>query len=288
VTSPVVVVHSDELHAHGARTTNRATDFLSNLGGVATDGWPSQGAVNDGQESAKRAGQAMHDRQAERGAAVTAAANGYDGTDQQSASLIKGVANSQVEQFDMAKYMQGIGALEGPVASLLSGMLSPLGSLAQAAEVPLTAGASALQGTLSAAGQIAARQTPEAPRLPLDSLSGPGSGGGSTPAGGSATSPSGGTVAPSSPPSLNPYERLEDDHKHVVLASDHAPVPGVGGMGMGGMPMGRSIEGGSGTTAKTAKYRIVGAGEPVIKVPVDDPEPQLEPVSTPAPEIRGI
>lgn len=232
-------VDPGDLWSHGLRSQNRATDYYHTNPGVADDGWPSQRAYADAHDSMAGAGRAFGDRQDERGRAVGAAADGFTGQDE-----------------GASKLLQGVGSLLGPAMQALAALgqgfyqgLAQFGS----------AGAQALSGLFTAGSTLASQGLPKGVQMGA-SLGVGGNAGGSSGGGAPVAPPLGATLPPTDvaghttpPKDGRPQGR---DGELVVQ-----PVAGVGGMGMGGMPMARSADS-QGKHRAPPTYQVVTEDDP--------------------------
>jgi hypothetical protein len=269
VTGPVVDVDPDGLYGHAARAQNRATDFhVAPLPLDTGGGFASPQAVDDGQQSAGGAGAAFGNRQDARGRAVKAAADGYVGQDKQSAGVLDALSGQGGQEFDMAKYMQGVGAVLAPFGSSVSGMsqalVSPFTTALQAGAQELGAMFQAAGGLL---GQPLGRLTPQAGALAGAEAP---SGGAAAPAVGADTKPSAGLGSPVAGNGAPDRADRDNNHEHEHVTSVNGSYPTGGGMGM---PLTRGLDSGGGATGPTTTKRVVVPGEKIRPPEEEHPEP---------------
>jgi hypothetical protein len=246
MSGPIVQLDPEQLWSHGHRASARAADYYADYPPlIAQDGWPSQQAYADGHESMAGAGRSFAARQDARGQAVGAAANGFVGNDNDSAKLI-----------------QALGSVLGPgLQALASAFQGGVQGLAQLGSQTMTAGAQALGSMLTAGGSLLSKASPAsvagAGSTPVVGGAGVGAGSG---AGSSATQPAAG-LGPSSAPYQGRHRAPEPTEEHKVV-----PVSALATMsGMGGIPMGRSTEGGVGTKVTTKRIVTGDESDPITE-----------------------
>jgi hypothetical protein len=234
MTAPGVDLDPLDLRGHAYRSQSRADDYPTPYPpDVPQDGWPSQQAYDRAHKSMADAGGVFADRQRKRGDAVNGAADGFTGQD-----------------FDAAKMLQGVGAMVGPAVQGATSGLAPATQM-------LSAGAQMLSGMLQAGVGL----TRNTPAVATGAGAGAGlagglGGGGTEPV--SASTPPRGAIGHSGPPRDG---RPAGGQEPKVVNIGVTP-----GMGMGGMPMGRSTEGRHAKPA-TAKVEDAPITEP-IPIPV--------------------